>query len=197
MTLTGQSYGYSTLCLILLLAIALAYDLKLHRIPNWLTATGLFAGFALHYYLQDLSGLLVSLSGAVVGLVLLLPFYIRRVMGAGDVKLMAAVGAMMGLPLGLYAVCASLILGGVIGVVYYAFWGGFRSFLPRFGQMARTLGTTKQFIYIGPHNPNIGKKQFPYSTAICTGTLAVMYQSDQLNTETWRMLSQLAGELLT
>lgn len=195
MLLTLQSYGVSTFCLALLLAIALVYDIKLHRIPNWLTASGLLAGITLHYYFQDITGLVTSLAGAFAGLVLLLPFYIKQAMGAGDVKLMAAIGAILGLPLSLYAVCASLIAGGVIGVAYYAFLGGFRGFLPRFSQMAKVLGSTGRFIYIAPTNANIGKKKFPYSTAIGAGTLAVMYQSDQLNAETWRMLSQLAGEL--
>lgn len=196
MLLTWQSYGFSTLCLVVLLAIALLYDLKLHRIPNWLTATGLIAGIAMHCYFQGLTGLVASLGGAVVGLVLLLPLYIKQAMGGGDVKLMSACGSILGPMLSLYAVGASLIMGGVIGLVYYALLGGFHNFLPRFSQMARTLGTTRQFIYIGPHNANIGKRKFPYSTAICSGTLAVMYQSDQLNADTLGMLSQLAGEFV-
>ena len=181
--------------LLLVLAIALIYDLMFHRIPNWLTATGLITGIVLHSYFQGVAGLLTSLGGAAIGLTLFLPFYIKRAMGAGDVKFMAAVSACMGLPLSLHAVCASLIMGSIFGFLYYAVFGGFRDFLPRFTQMAKTLTATGQFIYLAPAPGDAGKRKFPYSTAICSGTLIVMVQTDQLGADTLLRLPQLAGGL--
>ena len=118
MLLSWQSYGLSTLTLLLLLSIALIYDLRFHRIPNWLTATGLIAGIGLHSCFQGINGLQTSLGGAAIGFVIFLPFYIKQAMGAGDVKLMAAVGACMGLPIAFYTVFASLIMGGVFGILH-------------------------------------------------------------------------------
>ena len=63
-------------------------------------------------------GLLGALAGLGVGLVVLLPVYALRVMGAGDVKLMAMVGAIVGLPDILQAVLYSLIVGGVAAVAF-------------------------------------------------------------------------------
>jgi prepilin peptidase CpaA len=86
------------------------------RVPNWLTfhfvAGGLiFAGFA-----GGREMLLWSLAGMGVGLISLLPLYAIGGMGAGDVKLMAGLGAWIGPSLTLGAFVSSALVGGVFGV---------------------------------------------------------------------------------
>ncbi|HYD95492.1 MAG TPA: A24 family peptidase [Noviherbaspirillum sp.] len=109
--------------LLALLAIAAVSDYRSYRIPNWLTFGG--AAFALLYsaYVPFVPGLgfLWALGGLALGLVLLLPAYAFRVMGAGDVKLMAMCGAFLGVDHIIPAVLLSFIVGGAaaIGTALY------------------------------------------------------------------------------
>lgn len=104
--------------LTLLLLIALGYDIATRRIPNWLVLTGLLAGIG--YSLLVAAGQpdpLRSLLGAVTGLAVMLPLYFFRTMGAGDIKLMAAVGAFLGpLPV-LGAALLTFAAGGVLALL--------------------------------------------------------------------------------
>jgi prepilin peptidase CpaA len=80
-----------------LVAGAAAYDIPYRRIPNWLTATGVLLGIGMNMFLyQGLPGLRISLGGLALGFGSYFMLYMLRAMGAGDVKLMAAVGAMVG-----------------------------------------------------------------------------------------------------
>jgi prepilin peptidase CpaA len=105
--------------LICLLAIAAVSDVRTGRIPNWLVFGG--ALYALAYnalypvYPRDI-GILFALGGLSVGLVAFLPGYLLRILGAGDVKLMAMVGSFIGASATLEAVLASLITGGLLAV---------------------------------------------------------------------------------
>jgi prepilin peptidase CpaA len=71
-------------------------DLRTRKIPNRLTVSALLIGLALNGALGGWHGLLMSLEGAGVGLGLLLPVVLLRGLGAGDWKLMGALGALVG-----------------------------------------------------------------------------------------------------
>jgi prepilin peptidase CpaA len=98
-------------------AVALLTDLRFRRIPNWLTGSTLLVGLFANIWLSGFEGALYSLTGAALGLAILLPFYIFGTMGAGDVKLLAAFGAVLG-PQMLVAIAVyGSIIGGVQAVV--------------------------------------------------------------------------------
>jgi prepilin peptidase CpaA len=97
-----------------LLGYAVCTDTCAHRIPNWLVLLLLLAGFTHQLLLNGPAGLLFGIGGLAVGLGLFLAFYIRRGMGAGDVKLMGAVSAMLGPAGALLAVACSLVAGLVM-----------------------------------------------------------------------------------
>src|SRR4029450_7457447 len=80
-----------------ILCVAVMSDLRTHRIPNVLCAGAFGTGLILQTMLFGLAGLVDGVGGAVVGLLILLPLYAIGGMGAGDVKLMAAVGTFLGL----------------------------------------------------------------------------------------------------
>jgi prepilin peptidase CpaA len=99
-------------------------DLRSSRIPNWLTFS--IMGFALvgHAWLGGIQGALFSLAGLGAGLGLFLILYVTGSIGAGDVKLMAAVGAMVGPYGALVSGLLAIMVGGLyaLGAMCYQ-WG--------------------------------------------------------------------------
>jgi prepilin peptidase CpaA len=92
-------------------------DWRSRRIPNWLTVPGFLMGLVLRSVIGGWHGTLSSLEGAALGLSLLLPLVLLRGLGAGDWKLMGAVGAFLG-PWGLLMVLfVSILVSGVMAVL--------------------------------------------------------------------------------
>ena len=92
-------------------------DLQTRRIPNWLTVSGLFFGIVIHSILAGWRGTLVSLEGSGLALVILLPLVLMRALGAGDWKLMGAVGAFLGPWTFVLVLVASSFVAGVMAIV--------------------------------------------------------------------------------
>jgi prepilin peptidase CpaA len=101
------------------LVVAAVIDgLKL-KVPNWLTFPMIISGWvysAAFSPFAGVEGLLYSVVGTVVGLALLLPAYAIGGMGAGDVKLLAGVGAWVWGTATLYAFALSAIIGGILAI---------------------------------------------------------------------------------
>jgi len=105
---------------IILIAAAVIDGWKL-KVPNWITFPMVLGGWAFSTYMFGWEGLVASLIGTVAGLALLLPAYAIGGMGAGDVKLLAGVGAWVWGWVTFYAFCFSAVIGGLIalGMVIY------------------------------------------------------------------------------
>jgi prepilin peptidase CpaA len=121
----------SLLLLSAMLASAVCSDLRRHRIPNILSLLGLIAGLGLQAVVGGLHGLVSGLLGAGVGLACFAPFYLIRAMGAGDVKLLAAVGAVLGPQGAFFAALFSLLAGG-LAAIGYVLWRGLRASVSSF-----------------------------------------------------------------
>ena len=112
-------YSLKTGILLLLLFAAAWHDIQTRRIPNALVFPGAVAGLLCNALLpQSLGGLemLDCVAGLAVGLGLLLPLYLMRAMGAGDVKLMAMTGAFLGARGVTGALLYVLLAGGVLAL---------------------------------------------------------------------------------
>ena len=92
-------------------------DWRTRRIPNWLTVTGLCIGIALNAAFGGWHGALLALEGAGLALALLLPFVLLRALGAGDWKLMGALGAFLGPKALLSVLIVAVLVAGAMGVV--------------------------------------------------------------------------------
>ncbi len=107
---------FSRAVLAILVIAAGIYDFRFRRIPNWLNMSGLAFGFGLNVYLGGLGGLRAATLGMVLAVAVYLPLYLVRGMGAGDVKLMAAVGAIAGPQHWFVIFVATALSGGLIGL---------------------------------------------------------------------------------
>jgi prepilin peptidase CpaA len=111
----------------LLLAVVLAaavFDIRYRRIPNWLSVGGVLCGLALNTFLYPgWPGLSHSLVGLAVGFGIYLGLYALHAMGAGDAKLMAAVGAILGWQDWFGTFFITAIIGGVMSLILVAMRG--------------------------------------------------------------------------
>jgi len=98
-------------------AVAAAIDMKTGRIPNALTFGATLAALLYHTIDGGASGFAWALAGCGIGLALFFPFFALGGLGAGDVKLVAALGTWLG-PLGVLRLAAGAgIAGGVVALV--------------------------------------------------------------------------------
>jgi prepilin peptidase CpaA len=98
------------------LVIAAVIDGWKLRVPNWITFPLIISGWIYSAAYFGLTGLAWSILGTIVGLALLLPAYAIGGMGAGDVKLLAGIGAWAWSAATLYAFCVSAMVGGAIAI---------------------------------------------------------------------------------
>ena len=110
--------------LAVVLVTAIGTDLRSSRIPNWLTFSAMGVALLAHAWLGGLQGLIFSLAGLGAGLGLFLILYVSGSIGAGDVKLMAAVGALVGPYGALLSGLLAIVVGGfyALGAMCYQ-WG--------------------------------------------------------------------------
>ncbi len=112
--------------------VAAVFDIRSRRIPNWLTLSGVVAGIVLNSFLGvDKYNWRSALMGLGLAFLIYFPLYLLRGMGAGDVKLMAAVGSLVG-PANWFAIfLLSSVLGGVVAILLLlsrgGLWGTFRN----------------------------------------------------------------------
>lgn len=122
-----------------LVLIAAAFDLRTRRIPNWLCAAGLLAGFACQIAQSGWIGAREAGLGMGIALVVYVPLFALRAVGAGDVKLMAAAGAFSG-PVSWIAIfLVTAIAGGVIALGLIAMKGRVRRTFRNVGVLLNEL----------------------------------------------------------
>ena len=146
--------------------LAAGIDLRTRRVPNPLTA-GL-AALGIGFAASGISSLTVvaSLAGLALGLALMLPGHLFGATGAGDVKLLAAVGAVIGPVPIVFAFFYTALAGGVLALVVAI----------RRQRLRRTLGGTARLISTAAANANLiasprEDNRFAYAPAIAVGTL--------------------------
>jgi len=108
---------------LILAAAGSVTDLRSRRIPNRLVVVGLVLGAALNARAAGLAGVGSSLAGGSLGLALFLPIFLLGGMGGGDVKLMAALGSMVG-PMGIVRIALAAALAGGLLALMAAWWSG-------------------------------------------------------------------------
>ena len=140
--------------------LAAAWDVRTRKIPNWLTFTAFLLGVTLNAFGAGLSGLGIAVFGMLAGVALLLVPFAMGGMGAGDVKILGAVGAMNGATFAFRAFLYGSIAGGFLAVAVIIMNWTCGLVLKK--DCARPAGLRR----MGPRNT------FPYGVAIFAGTVA-------------------------
>ncbi|NMT63090.1 A24 family peptidase [Marinobacter orientalis] len=161
--------GWALTTLTIGLVMAVFSDLSIRRIPNVVTFGMVIVALALHTWFGQWEGLLFSLGGLLIGLLCFLPLYAFAAMGAGDVKLLTAVGAVVGAKVVFIAALMTIIAGGLLALVYVAAKGGLPAMLKRYVSMCWLL-LARQPTYIPPAPGEAAGLRFPYALAIACGT---------------------------
>lgn len=97
--------------------IAAMMDFMSFRVKNWLIAIGVFLGVTVQIYQEGMSGLLASLAGIVLPIICLGIFFLFHLFGAGDIKLLCAIGSFIGPEKIIYCMGAAILIGGAFGAV--------------------------------------------------------------------------------
>ena len=116
----------------IILIVAAWIDGKELRVPNWITFPMVLSGLVYCTAINGLSGLGAGLLGMCVGLLCLLPLYAVGGMGAGDVKLMAGIGAWLGWEITFYAFCVSTVVGAIMAVLMVLYRKSFKKHYDNF-----------------------------------------------------------------
>ncbi|WP_017471222.1 A24 family peptidase [Amphibacillus jilinensis] len=109
---------FNVYLLSIFIAIAFYFDVRYQKIPNRLTGTGIIVGL-IYFIIRNgiINGVLFSGLGLVVSTIILLLLYFIKGLGAGDVKLFSAIGALTGMEFALYSLMYSILFAGLIAVV--------------------------------------------------------------------------------
>lgn len=159
-----------------LAAIAAVYDLRERRVPNALALAGFLAGAGVQGATSGPPGLVLALAGAAVALVVYLPLYALRVLGGGDVKLMAALGAIAGPGHWIRLFLCTALLGAVLAVALTASRGRGAQLLKSLSRIVGSLGRGRapyaDHAEMDVRNPQA--LRLPHAVTIACGTLAYL-----------------------
>lgn len=165
--------SYLLLAALISATLGAVQDVRARRIPNWLTYGSLVTGLGFRCYWEGWHGLAQGAEGMLAGGGIFFLFFLVRGMGAGDVKLMAAVGAWAGIGPAVLVMVYAAFAGLGIAVFYMLFYHRVGSTFMNVGELLRFHVTSG----VKPH-PEINLQdpaaiRMPYGLAIAIGTLFV------------------------
>ncbi len=113
------------------------------KVPNWLTFPMILSGWVYSFAADGWSGLAWSLLGTAAGLGMLYFLYAIGGMGAGDVKLLAGIGAWVHLQHTFYIFAATTVVGAIMAIIMVLRSGEWRKHLAQFFAIGREIMQTK------------------------------------------------------
>lgn len=150
-------------------ALITYYDVRYRRIPNAFVLATLAGGVAIHSINGGLSGLYSSLGGCALAFVLMFALHVFGAMGAGDVKLFAAIGAVTGSSLVLNTFLIVILTGGLLAFVSIIRAGVFMTTMQRVAQIL--VGLLPGWEMPRFSVPSDRTHTIPYGVAITIGSI--------------------------
>jgi prepilin peptidase CpaA len=166
--------GAVPVVLLTVLIAAAIYDVRYRRIPNWVTAGGVLLGIAINTLIGETGGrgLLFSLAGFGVAFGIYMVLYVLRAMGAGDVKLMAAVGALVGWKAWFGVFFVTAIVGGIMALLLVLVRGRLKHTLWNVGFIVSEMGHGRP-AYVGKEELDVRSPKavgLPHGAVIAIST---------------------------
>jgi prepilin peptidase CpaA len=166
-------------CLVMVPGILWAswIDYRQRRVPNWLNAAIALAGFGVQAYFNGLSGVGTGALGLGVGFAVLIVPWLMHGMGAGDVKLMMAIGVWLGPWMTFLSFCAGAMVGGLIAAVMILSTG---RLWQAYGNLAVIMdkcshATTLFSEYGSTKSFGSSSQLLPYGVPLTIGTLLILF----------------------
>lgn len=151
------------------------FDVRSRRIPNFITGPALLFGLLLHAEVGGWRDMFSALAAGLICGAVFLIFYLAGGMGAGDVKLIAAVGCIAGMPSVAYLLVLTALAGGVMGIGMAVVRGQLKATLLNVGSLASHHGRQG----LQPHPElnvlNASTLRLPYAVAIAAGCFMTLY----------------------
>jgi len=155
--------------------VGAAFDVKSRRIPNKLTGPALLFGMVLHLSLDGWHGLLNCVAAGLICGGVFLVFYLAGGMGAGDVKLITAVGCLAGLTNTAYLLVLTALAGGVMAIGLALVRGRLRETLMNVGALASHHKNEGLTAHPELNVRNASTLRLPYGLAIAAGCTITLY----------------------
>jgi prepilin peptidase CpaA len=149
-------------------------DARTRRIPNTLSAGAVLAGLGLNTVYFGMSGLGLSLGGLLAAAAILLPSFAVGGIGAGDVKMMGAIGALLGPQLALAGLGLGMIFGGLIMLVHLARRGRLQEKLGSTWAMVASASLARSIEPLRAPAADPHAVALPYSVPLGLGTVTVL-----------------------
>lgn len=158
-----------TAFLFIMTGVAAGFDFKTHKIPNLLTFPAMLAGVVHFTSTYGFNGLIFSSAGLATGIGLLILPWLMGGMGAGDAKLMGAVGACLGVERTVVAFLIVAAMGCIYGlVVVVVHRSRFKGYLQQLWLTAKMYLVTKKYVRV--ESPSENRPKVYYGIAIAAGT---------------------------
>lgn len=172
MTLIINKIGFPVIYLGVILIFAGLIDFRKQKIPNYLTFPTVFIALIYHFVFNGVDGVLFCLLGLFAGLALLIIPYIMGGMGAGDVKLLGAIGAFIGYKHVFFVFLFTAIFGGIYAVLALLWYEkSLIRFLKNVFHTLLSIVLTHKY-KVAPENNN--KPRLCYGIAIALGGFSYM-----------------------
>jgi len=152
-------------------AVGAAWDINSRRVPNTVTYTGILLGLMARTVFLRWQGLETGLAGGLIGGGIFFLLYLLRAMGAGDVKLMAAVGCITGAKPIVEIITACALAGGIMAIVMMLYKKRTGRTLRNVGQLMRFRLTHATAVHPTLNIDNPDGVRLPYAVAIAAGAL--------------------------
>jgi prepilin peptidase CpaA len=152
-----------------------AFDIKSRRVPNFITGPGILLGLVLHLSLGGWKQLgLAAAAGLICGVVFLI-FHLVGGMGAGDVKLITAVGCIAGLSQAGYLLLLTSLAGGVLAIILALYRRRLKETLTNLGALILHFRLEGYQPHPELNVSNSQTLRLPYAVAIAAGTALTMF----------------------
>ena len=168
---------------LVMLSASLYFDLRYQRIPNKLCLIALVTGLILNTFFYTWQGLSQSLLGAGLALIILLPAYKFRLLGAGDVKIMIAIGTISGPLIIGWSIAYAIIFGAITSILLALKAVGLRGMKLT---ASRYLHSFYLRQYFKPESGDMGAVKVPYAPALTLGWILATYNNQDIYELMWK-----------